>query len=63
MQADPGVDLGRLELGVAEHLLDEADVGAALEHQRRHGVAEEMAAAGLVDAGGLDQPWRTSSPR
>lgn len=34
------LDLRRLQVGVAEHRLDEADIGAAFQHQRRHGVAE-----------------------
>ena len=33
-----GVQLGTGDAGVAQHLLDEADVGAALEHERGHGV-------------------------
>jgi hypothetical protein len=37
------VALRRGELRVTEHLLDEADVGAPFQHQRRHGVAEEVA--------------------
>ncbi len=48
---DLGVSLGRLQLGVAEHLLHEADVGTALEHQRRHGVAEEVTRTRLADVG------------
>jgi len=30
---------------MAEHGLNEADVGAVLQHQRRHGVAEEVVRA------------------
>jgi len=44
-----GVDLGAGQLGVAEHGLDVADVGAAFEHQGGHGVAEDMARTGLGD--------------
>ena len=36
------VELGRREVGVAEHLLDAAQVGAALEQMRREGVAEQV---------------------
>ena len=52
---DMGVDLGRLELGVAERLLDEADVGAPFEDQRRHHVPEEVTGTLLLDAGGLER--------
>jgi len=47
-EAHLGVDLGRLQAGVAELLLHVADVRAVVEHVRRAGVAEEMAAAGLL---------------
>ena len=46
---DVRVDLRGGQVGVAEHLLDEADVGAAFQHQRRHRVAEQMARSGLAD--------------
>src|SRR5437660_9296837 len=36
------VQLGRREVGMAEHLLNGAKVGAALEQVRREGVAEEV---------------------
>ena len=39
---------------MTEHRLDEADVGTVIEHQGRHGVAEDVTGTGLVDAGGLD---------
>ena len=39
---------------MAEHLLDEADVRAALVHQRGHRVAEEMAGAGLAQLRRVD---------
>lgn len=45
---DLGIDLGRLDVFVAEHLLDVPDVRPALVHQRGHRVAEEMAGAGLA---------------
>jgi len=44
---DVGIDLGRLQLHMAEDFLDEADVGSVLVHQGRHRVAEETASAGL----------------
>ena len=37
-----GVELGRREVGVAEHLLDAPEIGAALEQMRREGVAQEV---------------------
>jgi hypothetical protein len=49
-QGDAGVDLGAGDVGVAEHLLHVADVGAAFEHQGRHRVAEQVTGAGLADA-------------
>ena len=54
VDADAGVALGRFESGVAEHLGDVADVGSAFEHQSRDGVAEQVAAALLVDAGRVE---------
>ena len=47
---DVGVELGRREVGVAEHLLHAAQVGAALEQVGRERVAEQMG----VDALGLE---------
>ncbi len=49
------VDLRRLERRVPELLLDLADVGAVLQHVGRAGVAKQVAAAGLLDAGLQDQ--------
>ena len=40
---DPGIDLGGLKTLVAEERLDEANVGAAFQHQGGRGVPEEMA--------------------
>src|SRR2546425_12417898 len=37
-----GVDLGRCDVGVAEHGLHGAQVGAALEQMAREGVAEHV---------------------
>lgn len=39
---------------MAEHGRDEADIDAVLQHERRHGVAEEMAGPALADAGGVN---------
>ena len=39
---DVRVELGRRQVGVAEHLLHRAQVGAALEQVRRERVAEEV---------------------
>ena len=47
---DVRVALRRPEVGVAEHLLDGAEVGAALQEMGREGVAEEMG----VHAPGLE---------
>jgi hypothetical protein len=48
-----GVDLGGRELGVPEHRLDVADVGAVLQHQRRHRVAEQVAGAAFPQVRGV----------
>jgi len=40
---DLRVNLRRLDVLVAKHLLDVTDVGSILVHQRGHRVAEEMA--------------------
>ncbi len=53
---DVRVPFGCPQADVAEHLLDEADVRAALQHQRRHRVAEEMGRAGLPDLRLADIP-------
>jgi hypothetical protein len=41
--ADFGVNGGGVELGVAEQLLDESDVGPVFEHVRRAGVPQQVA--------------------
>ena len=51
---DLGVNLRRVDVGVTKQLLDKTDVGSALEHERRAGVAEEMARAALADLGAVD---------
>ena len=48
---DVRVNLRCVEPCMTEHLLYEADVRAALQHQRGHRVAEEMASAMLADSG------------
>lgn len=49
-----GIDLGGRELAVSQHRLDVADVCTVVQHQGRHGVAEDVAGAGLADPGLLD---------
>lgn len=46
-----GVDLRSREHGMAQDLLDKVDVRTVLQHQRRHGVTEQMAGTFLVDIG------------
>lgn len=41
---------------MAEHRLDKTNVGAVVEHVRSAGVPEEVAGAGLGDAGGFEMP-------
>ena len=48
--AEMGVDLGRRHRRVAEQLLHDAQVGAALEQVRREGVAQHVRRDGLLDA-------------
>ena len=48
------IDFGGAEFLVSKHGLDEAHVGAVLQHQRRHRVSKDMAGALLVDARFLD---------
>ena len=48
-----GVDLGGLERRVAEDLLDRSEIGAVLEHERGHAVAEQVARALFVDSSSL----------
>ena len=50
---DVGVNLGGVQPRVSEHLLDVTQVGAVLQYQRRHRVAEQMATAALLHAAGL----------
>ncbi len=47
---DVGIDLGGVEPGVAEQLLDEADVGPVLEHVGGAGVAQQVAGTWPADA-------------
>ena len=49
--ADFGVHLGRVQVAVAEHLLDVTDVGPVFQHLRGQGVPEDVATAGLGDLG------------
>jgi len=49
-----GVNFGGVEPGVSEHLLDVAQVGPVFEHQRGHGVTEQMATARFADAASFD---------
>src|ERR1035438_9022303 len=51
---DVRVNLRCVEPRMTEHLLYEADVRAAFEHQRCHRVAEEMTSAMLADSGRFD---------
>ncbi len=46
------VALGGVQIGMSEHLGDVPDVGSAFEHECCNGVAEQVAAPVLVDAGG-----------
>jgi len=48
------IDLGRRDVGVAEHFLDGAEVGPALEQVGGKGMAEGMRRDGLLDAGSVD---------
>jgi len=41
-QTDLRVNLGGSQLGMAEHLLNEANISAAFKHQSRHCVPEKM---------------------
>ena len=52
------VNLRRGQVGVTEHSPDEADIGAAFEHQGGHGVAEQMARAALAQISRADPPPR-----
>ena len=51
---DVGVDLGGGEAGVAEELLDGAEVGAVLQQVGGEGVAEGVGADVVLGAGGED---------
>ena len=48
---DVRVQLGRGEIGVPEHLLDAAQVGAPFEQVGREGVAQDMGGEALREAG------------
>ena len=52
---DVGVNLGSTYVFVAEHALDNAQVGASLEQVRSKGMAQGMRTDGLRDAGLLSQ--------
>jgi len=49
---DPRVEHCAVEQSMAQHRLDEPHIGTTLQHQGRAGMAEQMATARLVDAGG-----------
>jgi hypothetical protein len=59
LDADLGVNRSRLELLVAEELLDEADVHSAFQQVRGAGVAQELAAPGAGDVGSIDAATRS----
>ena len=46
-----GVNLGRVQSRVAEHLLDVTEIGAVLQHERCHRVPEHVARTDFADAG------------
>lgn len=56
VDADAGVALSRVEVGVAEHLGDVSDVGPTFETEGGDTVAQQVAAAALVDAGQGEVP-------
>ena len=43
--ADLGINLGRVQVGMSEHLLDKPDVGTIFEHERGARMPEQMTAA------------------
>ena len=49
---DVGVDLGGGDIGVAEHFLDDAEVGAVVEEVGGEAVAELVGMDFLVEASG-----------
>lgn len=53
-ETDTRVDLRGVELGVPEDFLNGSDVRTGVVHESGHGVAEDVASAGFVDAGGFD---------
>jgi len=54
LHGDMGIHFRAGEIRVAEHGLDEADVGPVFEHERGHGVPEDVAGSLLADLRGLD---------
>lgn len=55
VDADLGVNLGRVEPGVSEQLLDAAQVRAVFHHVRGAAVPQQVAGALLLDPGGLER--------
>ena len=51
---DLGVNLRGVQADMPEHGLDETNIGTVLQHQRGHGVAEQMATATLTNVGFFD---------
>lgn len=49
VDGDMGVDLGRRQVRVPEHGLDETDVRSVVQHMRRASVPEDVASAGKTD--------------
>jgi hypothetical protein len=54
LDVEVGVDLGGFESGVAEHFLDDADVGAVAVHVGGAGMPKQVAGCGFGDADGLE---------
>ena len=53
-QTDLSVDLSGVEFRVAKDGLNGANVGAAVVHERGHGVTKDVTGAGLFNVGTLD---------
>ena len=53
---DVGIELRGSGIGMAEQSLDEAQLGAVLQHVRGTGVAEQMARTRCIDAGVFQVP-------
>ncbi len=60
LNADVGIDFGRVQACVAKQDLQHPYIGASFQHMRGHGVAQQVCGAWLIDAREAHVPFHVS---